>query len=41
MAYSTLKLVGSDPACILDLCSTLYDRNAAEIQIKINNYVSL
>lgn len=39
MACSTLKLVGSDPACILDLCSTLYDRNAAEIQIKINNYL--
>jgi hypothetical protein len=39
MACSTLKLV-SDPASLLQLCSTLYDRSAPEIQIKINNYVS-
>lgn len=39
MAYSTLKLVSSDPACILQLCSTLYDRNARDVQIKINNYL--
>jgi hypothetical protein len=40
MAYSTLEHGSNDPASILQLCSTLYDKNAREMQIKINNYVS-